>query len=108
MVVINKLKECDDLDRIILMMAALISGGVGMSIILTKFFIKKWVWYIPSIIMLLVISYILLKIYSEKMEGYVELGYNIRILMMAAVMSGNLMTNLIISHKRRAKSSSVE
>lgn len=96
------------MDRIVLMILALISGGVGMSIILSKFFNKKWVWYIPSMIMIIIISYFILKIYSEKMEGHVELGYNIRIMMMAAVMTGNLMTNFIISRKRGAKSSSVE
>jgi len=70
-------RECDDLDRIVLMLLALISGGVGMSIILSKFFMRRWVWYIPSIIIIIIISYLTMKLYSEKMEGYVELGYHI-------------------------------
>ena len=88
------------MDKVILLILTLFIGGVGMSLLLSRFFSRKWVWYIPSIIGLAIIAYVTLKIYSEKMEGHVELGYNIRMLMVATIMTGNLMTNFILGRNR--------
>ncbi|HEM3610778.1 TPA: hypothetical protein ACGOYJ_001407 [Streptococcus suis] len=89
------------MDRIVLTILALITGGVVLSLLLSRFFRKMWVWYIPSIIGVLFIAYYTFKIQSENMEGFVELGYFLIKLMIVAVMTGNIITNLLICRRRR-------
>lgn len=89
------------MDRIVLTILALITGGVVLSLLLSRVFRKMWVWYIPSIIGVLFIAYYTFKIQSENMEGFVELGYVLIKLMIVAVMTGNIITNLLICRRRR-------
>lgn len=89
------------MDKVIIMISALFSAGLVMSLVLSKVFTKKWVGYIPSMMGIIVIMYSILKIYAEEMEGHVELGYNIRIYMVSIVIAGNLLTNYLIIRKER-------
>lgn len=89
------------MDRVALTILGLITTGAVMSLLLSKFFIKKWLWYFPSVIGVLVIIYFSLKIQFETLEGFEELGYIIIIFMVAAVMIGNLLTNVLIFLKRK-------
>ncbi|MPW24677.1 hypothetical protein GC105_02565 [Alkalibaculum sp. M08DMB] len=91
------------MDRVVITVLALIAAGVVMSLLLSRYVRKKWVWYIPSVIGVFVITYYSLKIQFENLDGHEELGYIILILMMIAVMIGNLLTNVLINLRRRTK-----
>lgn len=91
------------MDRVALTILALMSAGAVMSLLLSRFFRKKWVWYFPSVIGVLVITFFSLKIHFEYMEGFEELGFIIINFMVAAVMMGNLLTNVLIVLRRRKK-----
>ncbi|WP_423189856.1 hypothetical protein ACO1PF_02890 [Alkalibacterium sp. f15] len=91
------------MDRVALLILVLMTGGAAISFLLSKFFNKKWVWYVPSMIGVLVITYVTFRIETENMEGFEELGYVILTLMVATFMIGNLLTNVIIYLRRRKK-----
>lgn len=88
------------MDRLILILLALMAVGAVMSLLLSKFFKRKWIWYSPSMIGTLFIVYYLLKIQFVEMEGFGELGYLIIIFMLIAIVTGNILTNLFIVMKR--------
>ena len=89
------------MDRVALVIFILIIAGAGMSLHLSTCFIKKWVWYVPSAIGVLIIAFFSLKIHFEKMEGFEELGYIVLIFMVVAFMAGNLLANVFIVFRRR-------
>jgi hypothetical protein len=89
------------MDRVVLTILALMTAGAVMSLLLSRFFRKKWVWYFPNVIGVLVIIFFSLKIQFENLEGFEELGYIIIIFMVAAVMIGNLLTNVLIVLRRK-------
>lgn len=89
------------MDRVVLTTLALLAGGALLSLLLSRFSRRIWVWYIPSMIGMLFIAYYTMKIQSENMEGTVELGYVLLTLMIAAVMTGSILANLIIGRRRR-------
>ena len=91
------------MDIVALTILALIIGGVVMSLLLSRYARKIWVWYIPSMIGVVVISYYSLFIELNNLEGHVELGYIFLIFMIAAVMLGNILANIFVVLRRRAK-----
>lgn len=92
------------MDRVVLTILALITAGIVMSLLLSRYVRKKWIWYVPSIIGVVVIIYFYLKIYFENPEGYEEIGYVILSLMAVAVIIGNFMTNILIQLRIRLRS----
>lgn len=91
------------MDRVLLTILGLITAGVVMSLLLSRFFRKKWVWYLPSIIGVILIAYYSLKIQFQELEGFEELGYVILTYIVLAVMVGNLMTNVFILRRRKTR-----
>lgn len=89
------------MDRLVLIILALITAGAVMSLLLSRYVKRIWVWYIPSMVGVLVITYYTLKIQFETMEGFEEIGYVILSLMVIAIMIGNLLTNVVIHLRRR-------
>lgn len=91
------------MDRVLLTILGLITAGVVMSLLLSRFFRKKWVWYLPSIIGVILIAYYSLKIQFQELQGFEELGYVILTYIVLAVMVGNLMTNVFILRRRKTR-----
>lgn len=91
------------MDRVILIILALISAGAGISYLLASFFSRKWVWYIPSMVGVCIIAFLTYKIETVDMEGFEELGYVIMSLFAFVFILGNLMTNVLITLRRRNK-----
>ena len=89
------------MDRVILILIVFIGVGAVMSYLLSRYFIRKVVWYLPSIIGVLIVIYFSLKIEFVKMEGFVELGYLLNNFMILAVVIGNIITNIIIAQRRK-------
>lgn len=89
------------MDRVALTILVLITAGAVTSLLLSRFFRKKWVWYFPSMIGVIFIINYSLKIQFENLEGFVELEYIILIYMVAAVVVGNLLTNVLIVRRRK-------
>ncbi len=87
------------MDRIILIIIVLLAAGMMSSQIISRLFNKKWVRYLPSVIGVVIIAYITVKISSEQMDGFVELGYNIRSLMVLTFIAGNLGANFLLKGK---------
>lgn len=96
------------MDRVALIILGLMIAGAVMSLLLSRFFRKKWVWYFPSVIGVLVVTFFSLKIHFENLEGFEELGYIMIMLMVVAVMIGNLLTNVLIVLRRKKKRNSKE
>jgi hypothetical protein len=94
-------EECIDMDRVALTILALFAAGAVISLLLSRFVRMKWVWYFPSMIGVLVISFFSLKIQFENLEGFEELGYIIINFMVAVVMIGNLLTNALIVLRKK-------
>lgn len=92
------------MDRVALISLLLFSGGAGISYLLSRFFSRKWVWYVPSLIGVLVIAYLTYRIETVNMEGFEELGYVLWSLMVIIFIAGNLLTNIIISLRKKKKS----
>jgi hypothetical protein len=95
------------MDRVLVTFLALILGGVGMSLILSRFITKKWLWYVPSLIGIIIILYFAIKIEIETLEGFQELGYLVIILMLIAFTTGNLLTNVFVTI-RHSKSNRIK
>jgi len=91
------------MDRIALTILALMIAGAVMSLLLSRVYKKKWVWYLPSVIGVIVVAFLSLKIQFENLEGFEELGYIMIMFMVIAVMIGNLLTNVLIVLRRRKK-----
>lgn len=89
------------MDRVVLTLLVLITAGAVTSLLLSRFFRKKWVWYFPSMIGVIFITNYSFKIQFENLEGFEELGYIILIYMVGAIMVGNLLTNVLIIRRRK-------
>lgn len=85
-----------------LIILVLLTLGIVMSLLLSKYAKKKWIGYVPSFIGVVIIVYYSLRIHFEKMDGIEELGYQVFLLMVMVVMAGNLMTNIAIHFKKRS------
>ncbi len=91
------------MDRFTWLMIGLLVGGVVISTLLAKFVKVKWIWYIPSFIGVAVIIYLAYKIKFTELEGFLDLGYFLTILMIVAFIMGNILTNIIIHIKKKNK-----
>ena len=97
------IKEYKDMDRILGTVLVLLALGAGTSLLLSTFFRKKWVWFLPSITGVILIIGYALKIQLETLEGFEELGYIISIYMITSIILGNLMTNFLIIRWRKSQ-----
>ena len=96
------------MDRVALTILVLITAGAVTSLLLSRFFRKKWVWYFPSMIGVIFIINYSLKIQLENLEGFEELGYLIINFMVLAVMIGNVFTNVLIARRRKITKKKLE
>lgn len=89
------------MDRFVLVLLALAAVGALASFLLSKLFKRKWIWYFPSLIGVLVIIYYSWQIEFGKTEGFEALGYFLLMLMAIAIVVGNVIANIVITLRRK-------
>jgi len=85
---------CTVMDRLVMVLLVLAAVGALASFLLSRFFKRKWIWYFPSLIGVLIIIYYSLRIEFGKTEGFEALGYLLLSFMALAVVVGNVQVGL--------------
>lgn len=89
--------------RLFLYLLLFLAGGAAYSMLLS-YFTKNWVLrYLPSLISLLLIPYLVYNMYFGNLEGFLPLAYFIFALTVFAVMVGNVLANLLFDRRQKKK-----
>lgn len=81
--------------RLLFLLILLFLAGGIYSFVSSIFTKNKWVRFLPTLLSLLLIPYLLYQTYFGNLEGFMPLAYLLFIFMLAAVVFGNLVGNLI-------------
>lgn len=89
------------MDRFVLVLLALAAVGALASFLLSKLFKRKWIWFFPSLIGVIIFIYYFWQLEYGKTEGFQALGYFLLMLMAIAVVVGNVIANIVIALRRK-------
>lgn len=90
--------------RLIGVILLFIVGGVLYSIIMSYFTSNNFLRFLPSVVGIILIPYLLYRMYFGNLEGFLPLAYLLFIFMITSVIIGNVLSNIIINTaKKREK-----
>ncbi len=97
----------DDMDsgtlRLIGVILLFIIGGALYSLIMSYFTKNNILRFLPSVAGILIIPYLLYRMYFGNLEGFLPLAYLLFIFMITSVIFGNVLSNIVINFAKKRK-----
>lgn len=94
--------------RFLVLVFLLVVVGVGTPFVLSRFTKKKTLWYVPSILGLISMTYLNYQIRYGNLESTESLAYFVMAMMISLAVIGNVLANLVLHIMGKSKVAKVE